>query len=173
MVGGAGRLVLGEGAADVLWKLVSQAAGLRHPGRGRRRRRVEDEAYKSRGTSQRVLDREHRAPGGPEEVDPVEAERLPDRPKLVHEELDRPEVRIVGPVGVATPELVVDDEPPALLDEPLERLEVVVRGARAAVETDQGNPALRPEVAVPGVEPVERDTSLDDPHRRSGSRIAG
>ncbi len=100
-------------------------------------------------------------------------ERLAQRPQLVDEELDRPEVGIVRPVGAPTAELVVDDDAAALVCQLLERLEVVVRGAGPAVEAHERDSALRAYVAVPRVEPAERDATLDDPHGRRGSMIEG
>ena len=55
----------------------------------------------------------------------------------------------------------------------LQGLEVVMRRARTAVEAEQRDPPLRADVAVPRLEPAERDATLDDSHGRSGSRTAG
>jgi hypothetical protein len=106
-------------------------------------------------------------------VDPVEPERLPDRPQLVEEELDGPEIRVVRPVGGTAPELVVDHEPPPVLRKLLERLEIPVARPGTAVEADERNAAIGPDVAVPGMEPAKRDAPLHDSHGRSGSRIDG
>ena len=106
-------------------------------------------------------------------MDAVEAERLSHRPHLVHEQLDRPQVGVVGPVGAAAAELVVDDDSTSILGKLLQGLEVMVRGAWPAVEAEERDPALRADVAVPRLEPAERDAALDDSHGRSGSRTAG
>ena len=83
-----------------------------------------------------VLEREHAAPGRAEQVDLVEAEVAPQRRELVEEDLDAP-VDVGRPVGAAAAQLVVDDDAAALLGEPLERREVMVRRARPAVKADE------------------------------------
>ena len=106
-------------------------------------------------------------------MDAVEAERLPHRPHLVHEQLDRPQVGVVRPVGAAAAELVVDHDSPSALGELLQGLEVMVRGAGPAVEAEERDSAFGADVAVPRLETAERDAALDDSHGRSGSRTAG
>ena len=89
---------------------------------------------------QRVLDREHAAPGVPEqeEVVPVQPQRLADLLDLVHEARQLPQLRLVRLVAVEGAELVVV----VVLDPrrrqiAVEGLEVLVRRARPAVQQQQ------------------------------------
>src|SRR5919198_1984908 len=118
-------------------QLRPQAPGLLDPLRNAGRRAREHEALEARRLRERVLHRQHAAPRVPEEVDTVEAERLADGADLVDEELDRPERQVVGEVGPPAAELVVEDRAAAGPGHPLERLEVVVRAARPAVQAKE------------------------------------
>jgi hypothetical protein len=106
-------------------------------------------------------------------MNPVEVEHVTNRPHLREEQLERPELRIVGPVGAAAPELVVHDNAPAFQGQPLQRLEVVVRRAWPAVEAEERHAILRADVSVPGVVAAERDAPFGLPHKTSGSSLAG
>src|SRR5437762_3064413 len=82
-------------------------------------------------------------------------------------------VRVAWTIGLSTAELVVEDRPPAGLGHPLERLEVVVRRARAAVEVQDGELPLPFAVAddpVPGLVAAEGDVALGAVHL-SAARI--
>ena len=74
-------------------------------------------------------------------MEALELERLPYRLDLVDESLHLPERVVVRPVGASAPELVEENDPPAV-GEPFERLHVVVGEARAAVQRQQRDPAL-------------------------------
>ena len=66
----------------------------------------------------------------------LEPELFPQGRQLVQEDLQAPVDR-VRPVGAAAAELVVDDDGPAVGSEPLERSEVMVGRAGAAVQAEQ------------------------------------
>ncbi len=67
-------------------------------------------------------------------MDPVEPELAPDHVELVDERLDDPERIVIGQVGLATADLVVEEDLPASdFRKCLERLEIVVRSAGATV----------------------------------------
>src|ERR1041385_8602537 len=85
----------------LLVQACCELLGLLRPARRARGRRVEHEAREPLRLGERVLEREHPAPRGAEEVDLAEAESLADRAQLVDERSDRPERRIVGPVRLA------------------------------------------------------------------------
>src|SRR5207237_8555778 len=127
--------------------------------------RAEHQADDPVGARKDVLEREHPAPRAPEQVDAVEAELLPDGGGLVAEELDAP-LDVRRAVGVAAPDLVVDDDA-ALLREPLEGREVVVRGAGPAVQREKRR-ALLTGRAVPGAVAAEVDVSLRDGRSHAG-----
>jgi hypothetical protein len=73
-------------------------------------------------------------------VQPLEPEPVKNRAQLLEERLDRPERRVVGPRGVAAPELVVEDDPPTLSREGAEPFERSVRAAGPAVQAEQRQP---------------------------------
>jgi hypothetical protein len=106
-------------------------------------------------------------------MDPLEAKSAANGHHLVEEELKRPELWVVGAVRAAAAQLVVEDDAAAALGEALERLEVVVRGSRTAVEAQEYDAALRADVAVPGLVAAKGDAPFGFPHRISGSRRAG
>src|SRR5207248_2581061 len=118
-----------------------QTRRLLHPLRDRRGRAREHEALEAVGLRERVLHREHAAPGVAEEVDPVEPERRADRLHLLDEELDRPVE--TGGRRAAAADLVVEHGAPAGRREPEERLEVVVRRSRSTVQAERGPLARR------------------------------
>lgn len=74
-------------------------------------------------------------------MEPVETERLAHGLQLLDEGRDRPQRRIVRPVGVSAAELVVEDHPPPLPGERPQHLERSVRPARAAVQAEKRPPA--------------------------------
>ena len=59
-------------------------------------------------------------------MDAVEPERAPNHVELFDERLDHPERIVFGQVGLATADLVVEDDPAARLGECLQRLEIVM-----------------------------------------------
>ena len=96
-----------------------------------------------------VLDREPAAPRLAEQVAAVEPERGAHLVELLDGAVDRPERRVVGLLGAAAAELVVDDHR-AVLGQPLgERLHVVRGRARAAVQEQHRHPVARPEAGRP------------------------
>src|SRR4029453_1681970 len=80
---------------------------------------------------------------------------------------------VVGASRAAATKLVIEHDAATVLGEALERLEVVVRRSRTAVEAEERHAALRADVAVPGLVAAEGDAPLGFPHRISGSRRAG
>src|SRR4029453_3929342 len=104
---------------------------------------------------------------------PLEPESIAHSSDLVEEELERPELPIVGAIRLSAPQLVVQDDAPAVRGQLLQRLEVVVRRARAAVEAEERHAVLRAEVAVPGAVAAEGDAPLGLPHKGSGSSFGG
>lgn len=94
-------------------------------------------------------------------MDALEAEVRTERVELLEEEAEAPldlAVRLRAPA----PELVVEDDA-ALAGEALERGEVVVRRARAAVEAEERRPPALAGDPVPGAArpPVEETLQLD------------
>jgi hypothetical protein len=67
-------------------------------------------------------------------MDVVEPQLLAHRGKLFQEELDAPQRWVVGLVGVATPQLIVEDDRAPSVGELLERFEVVRRSSGTAME---------------------------------------
>ena len=95
-------------------------------------------------------------PGVPEKVEAAEAQLAHQCRQLLHEELDRPERCVVGPLRVPTPQLVVEQDTPAGRGQGGNRLEVVVGQARAAMDNDDRRPSRRTSAdAVP--HPVTSD----------------
>src|SRR5207302_8063614 len=137
VVGRPRRFVPVEDASHLRRELRAQAPGLLDPLRDARRRAREDEAREAGRPRECVLHRQHAAPRVAEEVDALEAERLAHGAELVDEELDRPERRIVGEIGLPAAELVVEDRAAAGLGHPLQRLEIVVRPAWASVQQEE------------------------------------
>src|SRR5712691_2847243 len=115
-------------------------------------------------------------------MDTVEPELAADHVEFFDERLDHPERLVVGQVGLATSELVVEDNPPARIGERLQRLEIVMCRPGATVQEDDGQLPLRPLVAVdnavPGAVAAEGNEALVRVHRvrlthqvtRGGSR---
>jgi hypothetical protein len=96
-------------------------------------------------------------------VDLVEPEAAANALQLLDERLDRPERRIVRPIRLSAPELVVEDDAPPLLGERPEPLERVVRAPGPAVQAKQRQaPRLLPVAvdAVPGLVAAEWDAPV-------------
>jgi len=95
-------------------------------------------------------------------VDAVEPQRLADRADLLDEQLDRPVERLRRRRRLTAADLVVEHRPPAGVGKTEERLYVVVRAARAAVEAERRQLAHlgRARLAVPRVEAAVRDAPL-------------
>ena len=142
-------------------ELCQQPAGLRVPALGAGERGGEDEALEPLGPGEGIFLREHPAPRGAEEVEAVEAERVPHGLHLGDEELERPERVVAGPVGVAAAELVVPDDL-AAGGEWLEALVVGRRRAGAAVQAQERERAGRAlaDDAVPRAVAAKRDETF-------------
>ena len=74
---------------------------------------------------------------------------------LADKAVDGPEGRVVGAVGFAASELVVEDDG-AVGGQRFEGFEVVVSGSGTAVEDEQGGGAVVADPAVPDAEPVRQ-----------------
>ena len=129
---------------------------------------------------QHVLHREHAAPRLAQQMDPVQAQGRPHRVDLIGERLDRPQLRPrLRDARQPAADLVVEDHPAPGLRDRLERLEVVVAGARTAVEREQRQLAvvLAGAVdAVPGLVAEVRDRAVrerDVGHEAVSSWVAG
>ena len=125
----------------------------------RRRRAGQDEPDDARAAAAReVLDGEPAAPRLPEQVAALlEAERRAHLVDLVHGAIERPQRRVVRLVGGAAPELVVEDHRPVRGHALRERADVVVRGARPAVQRQQGRGVAAAEPLVPDAAAADLD----------------
>ena len=103
------------------------------------------------GRPDHVLDREPPAPRLAEQVAAVEAERRAHLVELLHRPLDRPERRVVGMVGAAAAELVVDDHR-AVLRQPL--------GQGQQVIARRPGPPCRSSTGMPSRGPIRADQTL-------------
>ena len=98
-------------------------------------------------------------------MDVVEPKLLAHCGKLVKVELDAPERRVVGLVGVATPYLVVEDDRAPSVGELLEGFEVVRRSSGTAMEHKERELSRLwlgevSNEAVPNAEPSKRYETL-------------
>src|SRR5438128_1386312 len=81
-------------------------------------------------------------------MDAVEPERAPNHVELFDERLDDPERIVFRQVGLATADLVVEDNSPASrFRECLQRLEIIVCRSGATVQEDDGQLSVRLVVA--------------------------
>src|SRR5213083_521262 len=127
----------------------------------------------------RVCEREHPAVAVPQQVDPPEAQGLPDALGFLDGSLDREERRPSRPFALADPELIVEDDPIAEGGEVRETREVSVRHPRAPVEAEDRAAIRRAErfpgqtVAEDGDLPLRRrhrvSHGLGDAHRFVGT----
>src|SRR5204863_2339657 len=100
------------------------------------------------------------APRGAEQVNALEPELLPDDVDFLAKDADVP-FDVLGTVGVAAADLVVEDDRP-FVGKPFERCEVVVSRAGPAVQGEQRRRrgVAVADDAVPGAIPAEVDVSL-------------
>ena len=81
-----------------------------------------------------------------------------DLGELLDEATDGPQAQVIGTIGTAAAQLVVEDDP-AVFGECLERFEVVVGETRAAVQAQQrGGVGFVADRAVPN--PAARDLDI-------------
>ena len=155
--------VLAQRRLDLGRQLRAQLRQLAHPRRHRGRRALDDQRDEPVRLRGRVLHPEHPAPRVPEEVDPLEPERLADDADLLDEQLRRPHRRVVRFLHRRVPcsELVVEDDAP-LARQRLVRLHVQPVRARAAVQAEQRDrvTVLRLDRAPPGLVAVERNPAF-------------
>src|SRR5947199_7648722 len=97
-----------------------------------RERRAEDQAHDPCRAGENVFEREHASPGRAEEMDPLEPELRANCVDLFAEDGDRP-LDVPRAIGAPATDLVVDDDR-ALGTQPLERVNIVMRRDRAAVQ---------------------------------------
>jgi len=133
-----------------------------------RQRRAEDQAHDPCRAGENVFEREHASPGRAEEMDPLEPELRANCVDLFAEDGDRP-LDVPRAIGAPATDLVVDDDR-ALGTQPLERAEVVVRRARAAVQGEERYRRRRQiaDNSVPGAAAAIVDVALRNrrPHLR-------
>src|SRR5947208_16725290 len=119
----------------------------------------------------RVCEREHPAVAVPQQVDPPEAQGLPDALGFLDGSLDREERGPSRPFALADPELIVEDDPIAEGGEVREAREVSVRHPRAPVEAED-RAAIRRAERFPG-QTVAEDGDLPLPLRHRVSHGLG
>jgi hypothetical protein len=129
----------------------------------------DDQADERRPPVEDVLEREHPSPRVAEEVERLERERVAYGFELVHEPLDAPQRRFVGPVGTPAAELVVEDDLP-LVGQLRERLDVVVAEAGPAVQAEQRDTASVAGDPVPDAPAGHVDETLGRRHVRARGR---
>jgi hypothetical protein len=112
-------------------------------------------------TVQDVLHGQHAAPGTAEQVQSGQAEGGADLGQFLNEPLDGPQRGVVRAFGPPAAQLVVEDDL-AAVGERLERLQVVVGEAGAAVQAQQRGPVfLRlPDTAVPDLSAGDVEVAL-------------
>ena len=153
VVVGAGPLVAVEDLDHLGRKRRAEAQLLLVPECEVRKRRAERQADDALRAGEDVLLRKHPAPRRAEEVGAPEPELLAHRVDLLAEDGDVP-LDVLRPVGVAAADLVVENDRP-FTGELLERREVVVRRAGAAVQGEQRR-RLGIRVTAEGVETEEQ-----------------
>jgi hypothetical protein len=111
-------------------------------------------------STERILERQPAAQEWPSTCTPVETKGFAHGADLVDESVHHPEGGVIGVIGLAAPELIVEDDRPSAIAEVRQVLQIVVRQARATVEHQRG---LRtsaggelPHDLVPGAVPPER-----------------
>ena len=92
-----------------LREVLDQPSRLGDELRDARGRTRQHQLFDPAGSPDHVVDRQPAAPGLPEEVTDVEAERGAHLVDLLDGAVDRPQRRVVGLVGAPAAELVVDD----------------------------------------------------------------
>ncbi len=169
-VGGARRLVRAQCVPHLGWEPVIDARTVGGVCQVGGQRTGEDQARDAARLAQGVFEREHAAPGMAKEMDAVEPERVTHRREFVYEEADAPERRIIQPLGIATPELVVQDDRAPGLRQRLQRLKVIVWHPGTAVQYEQRDRSRRragevADDAVPRPETTERNDAFAGPYR--------
>lgn len=100
-------------------------------------RTLQDEASDADGSAQGVVNYDHAAEGVAENVDGAGHKAVSNLGELVNEAVDMPQVGVIGTVGLAAAELVVEDDWPVRA-ESLKGLKLPVGDAGAAVDDDEG-----------------------------------
>ena len=155
----AARLGVDHPHVAVRAELDPQARHLRERERDRGAGVREHEALDAVGVVERVLERQAAAPGLAEQHHPLEPERVADAVELGHEAVDPPERRVVGLVGAAAAELVVEQHGQLVAGELLQPPQVLERDPRAAVQHDERDRAVAVALDVQLMPPVDRDAS--------------
>ncbi len=157
--GEAAGLVVPDGGSHRRRLGLQQLGALPYPAGDAGGAAAQDQAAQRRGAVQHVLHGQHPAPGAAEQVQVVQAERLPDHHQLLDEPFDRPQRAVVGTIRAAAAELVVEDDP-APVGEVGEPLQVVVREAGAAVQAQQRRSATATDALVPDLAAGDLDVAL-------------
>ncbi len=105
-------------------------------------------------------------PGVREKVKPVEAQLGRHGRQLLHEEIDGPHRGVVGPLGVPTPQLVIEHNTPTRRRRCRNWLQILVGQARPAVDDDDGRPSggVTDDPALHPVAPDDHRTLLGIAH---------
>jgi hypothetical protein len=134
--GEADRLVLADDAPGFPWLLGEQRLAVADPADHAGRAAAQDQALQRRPAVQDVLHGQHPAPGTAEEVQAVKFKSRTDLREFLHEAFHVPQGDVGRAVRTAAAQLVVEEDP-AAFGQDLERLEVVVGEAGAAVQAEQ------------------------------------
>jgi len=95
-------------------------------------------------------------------MDALEPQCVADRRDLLHQAVQAVHVRIPRRVRAAASQLVPQHHRASGLGEPFQRLEVIVPGAGAAVDHEQGHAITGPHPAVPDPAAGHEDVALLD-----------
>ena len=94
----------------------------------------------------------------------VQSESRTDLGQFLHETVDDPQRVVVGTVGLAAAELVVEDDA-AMVRQCLQRLQVMVCGAGTAVQAQQRRARAPANVVIP--DPTAWDIDIAFAHARA------
>ena len=136
------------------WHRFHQAPQLVAQERARAGRRGEDQGAQQGRVLERPLLREHPAEAVAQQVDAPEIERRAHLLDLAHEPLHGPERRVVGRLGLAAAELVVEDDAEVVGRQVGDRVEVRARAAGPTVQAEE-------RARAGAVDPVGDLTALD------------
>ena len=131
----------------------------------------EDERLDLRGMVEGVGESQHAAPRLPVERDLTQAELAAHGLEFLDEASDLPQRGIVGPVGVATAKLVVEDELCVVVDDLVEAGEILRTDSGTAVQPDQRAPAGAVDLVGDLEATLDCEPPLTPQRRRHGMRV--
>lgn len=170
----ARRLGLPNGPLDIGGHLQRPRPLVGDPSFHAERRPRQGQACHTGGpVPQHVLDREDRSPGVAQDMNAMKLQRRADAGKLVDVAINRPQRTVLGAIGVAAPELVVEHNG-ALVSERSQRFEVVMRDSRPAVQDQQRNagPVFAND-PIPDFSAVDRHLAIPHNGRPAGHSASG